>query len=221
MNQEPSKVDHTVFDRGKWNVWHKNHPLIWHWRLNPGIAFNEVILGQRMPEVSIVDKQSGEAECDSTYIPCPHCNELNSSRLYAQGNVFKNWFGLYCGHCKEQIPTVTNIFSYVLLAITFPIWIWVNICYKETLISQSINRTQSLRAKLDAGTLPTAKDISFIKVGVEFGVYFFVGMALFSLFVLKATFYSLLVLFVCSILAGILFGVFMKLVMGTMTNKRT
>ncbi|MBF7074242.1 hypothetical protein ISG33_12620 [Glaciecola sp. MH2013] len=218
MSTHLPKVDHTQFDREKWKVWHKNHPLIIHWRLNPGLAFNELILGQRNPEVMLIDKHSDKAECDSTFVPCPHCGELNSSKLYAHDNAFKNWAGLYCGSCDKQIPTVLNLFSFLALIITFPLFICFTMFYKEKVKTASIKRTKKLREQYTNNTLPTAEDTSFTKLGFQFGLYFFGAMCVSSLFLSDSmTDFELRdmgVLAICSCFAGLLFGVLMKFMVG-------
>ena len=106
------------YDKNRFKVWSLPHPLVLHWVLNPVIMFNELILGQRLPKVALVDKESDKPR--TTYIPCPHCETLNDSRLWA--NAFGNWFGFVCPSCHEIIPCLWNIFSLAILAITFPLW---------------------------------------------------------------------------------------------------
>ena len=53
-NMEISEMD---FDTNKYKVWKLPHPMLIHWVLNPGLAFNELILGQRVPKNNI-DRQN-------------------------------------------------------------------------------------------------------------------------------------------------------------------
>ncbi len=46
------------FDKEKYKVWKLPHPMLLHWIINPGLAFNELILGQRIPKITLIDKTS-------------------------------------------------------------------------------------------------------------------------------------------------------------------
>ncbi|WP_244213081.1 hypothetical protein [Idiomarina ramblicola] len=46
------------FDKDKYKVWRLPHPMLIHWVVNPGVAFNELALGQRIPKITLIDKAS-------------------------------------------------------------------------------------------------------------------------------------------------------------------
>ena len=110
------------YDKNRFKIWALPHPLILHCILNPGLIVNELILGQRLPKVMLIDKESDKPWMERAYIPCPHCETLNDNRLWAKWNAFGHWFGLVCPSCHEIIPCLWNIFSLAILAITFPLW---------------------------------------------------------------------------------------------------
>ena len=110
------------YDKNRFRIWAVPHPLILHWVLNPALIFNELILGQRLPKVMLIDKKSDKPLLERCYIPCPHCKTLNDARLWSKGNGFGHWFGLVCPSCHQIIPCLWNIFSLAILAITFPLW---------------------------------------------------------------------------------------------------
>ena len=110
------------YDKNRFKIRALPHPLVLHWVLNPVIMFNELIFGQRLPKVTLIDKKSDKSSMEGCYIPCPHCETLNDSRLWAKGNTFEHWFGFVCPSCHEIIPCLWNIFSLAILAITFPLW---------------------------------------------------------------------------------------------------
>ena len=110
------------YDKNRFKIWALPHPILLHWVLNPVIMFNELIFGQRLPKVSLVDKESDKPWMERSYIPCPHCETLNDGRLWAKGNAFGHWFGLVCPSCHQIIPCLWNIFSLAVLAITLPLW---------------------------------------------------------------------------------------------------
>ena len=102
--------------------WKLPHPILLHWILNPGLAFNEVILGQRLPKVQLICKDCEGAMVERAYVPCPSCHSMHWGRLWARKRAFGNWRGIACPACEKPIPCLWNIFSLVLLAITSPIW---------------------------------------------------------------------------------------------------
>ena len=110
------------YDKNRFKIWTLPHPLVLVWVLFPGAILNELILGQRLPKVMLTDEKSDKPWMERTYIPCPHCETLNDARLWAKWNAFGHWFGLVCPSCYQVIPCLWNIFSLVVLAITFPLW---------------------------------------------------------------------------------------------------
>ena len=110
------------YDKNRFKIWALPHPILLHWALNPGIMFGELILGVRVAKVTLIDKKSDKPLVERTYIPCPHCETLNDARLWAKWDAFGHWFGFVCPNCYEIIPCLWNIFSLVILAITFPLW---------------------------------------------------------------------------------------------------
>ena len=110
------------YDKNRFKVWALPHPLVLVWVLFPGAILNELIFGQRLPKVMLIDKESDKPLMERTYVPCPHCETLNDQRLWAKWNAFGHWFGFVCPSCHQVIPCLWNIFSLAILAITFPLW---------------------------------------------------------------------------------------------------
>ena len=46
------------FDKDQYKVWNWKSFSFFHWIINPGVAVNELILGQRVPKVMLIDKKS-------------------------------------------------------------------------------------------------------------------------------------------------------------------
>ena len=110
------------YDKNRFKIQAFPHPFILFFVLCPVFIFNELIFGQRLPKVTLIDKKSDKPLMERTYIPCPHCETLNDGRLWAKGRAFGNWFGLVCPSCHQIIPCLWNIFSLAILAMTFPLW---------------------------------------------------------------------------------------------------
>lgn len=134
------------FDQSKYKVYTWKNWMMLFWILNPGSAINELIFGQRVPRISLEDKTSDKPRFERTLVPCPHCNTLNDGRTWStqNGTAFKNWFGLYCPACGHIIPCLTNGLSFLLLAVTFPIWGWFRKGLKARWLAQQPRRYEDI-----------------------------------------------------------------------------
>ena len=110
------------YDKNRFKIQGFPHPNVLHWILNPGIAICELIFGVRAAKVTLIEKKSDKPLMERCYIPCPHCETLNDARLWAKRNAFGHWFGLMCPNCHQIIPCLWNVFSLVILALTYPLW---------------------------------------------------------------------------------------------------
>ena len=155
------------YDKNRFKIHALPHPLVLHWVLNPVIMFNELILGQRLPKVTLIDKKSDKPQLERSYIPCPHCETLNDSRLWAKGNAFNHWFGFVCPSCHEIIPGLWNIFSLAILAITFPLWYFPARFFRRRWLEKEKERL----AKVLERPLIQAKSINWLLINVlSYGV---------------------------------------------------
>ena len=117
------EINPMQYDKNRFKILALPHPSILLWILFPVLIVNELIFGQRTPKVTLIDKESDKPPGECSYVPCPHCETLNDSRLWAtKGNAFGHWFGLVCPSCHQIIPCLWNVFSLAILAITFPLW---------------------------------------------------------------------------------------------------
>jgi len=96
-------------DQIEWTVQDERDPTMLHWKLNPGLVFNEVLLGQRIPAEMWVCKACDLPRQERTWIPCTACGTLHANLLWGKGNAFGHWTGLWCPHCCEEIPCLRNV----------------------------------------------------------------------------------------------------------------
>ena len=156
------------YDKNRFKIWALPHPLVLFCVLNPAIMFKELILGQRLPKVTLIDEKSDRPFFQRCYIPCPHCETLNDSRLWAKWNGFGHWFGFVCPSCHQVIPCLWNIFSLAVLAITFPLWYFPARFFRRRWLEIEKKRLASVLE----GPLTQAGDINwFLR-----GVFFFGGL---------------------------------------------
>jgi len=71
-----------------------------HWVLNPGIAFNDLALGQRLPAVMHECRH-----CRTYFVDCPHCRTSCDSLAL---KAFGAWSGLPCPSCGASLPVLRN-----------------------------------------------------------------------------------------------------------------
>lgn len=161
------------YDENKYKVQQLPHPVLVHWILNPGLAINEVFLGQRIPKVLLIDKTSDEALANRNYVPCPSCGIIHSGKLWGRSNAFGHWLGFICPNCEKIIPCLWNVFSRVLLVLLFPIWFPLKKLYAERYKAFELSRYQKVQTQVDK----PATTFTWIKMGFMFS---FIMFALFA-----------------------------------------
>lgn len=197
------------FNTNKYKVWTWKNPLMLHWMINPGLAFNELVLGQTVPKVTLVEK-SNKSLAERSFVPCPHCGTIHSGLKWSLQNktAFGNWYGLYCDNCGNTIPCLRNITSLIILGVTFPIWIWFQKSWKKKWLSIQ-------KEKFSKPLSLTTPEFNWVTQGLSWGVFMFLFMdILFPLF--EGEDYKPLKLItgaVIWILGGLLFGYAMKRLM--------
>ena len=194
-----------------WKNW-----MVLHYIINPGIAFNEIFLGMRVPKVSLVDKtQKDKTLIERSYVPCPHCNTIHDARLWSANykTHMKNWFGLYCVSCGKSIPCLMNATTFLLKWLTFPIWYWFKDNWKAKWLAAQPKRFENI--DLSTFENPYGKNM-WLKQGLSFGLFMFVFMNLITPLIDETPFSwkKVLISIPIWLIAGLGFGYFMKLFLG-------
>ena len=163
------------YDKKKYKVWDWKSPMILHWILNPGLAFNELALGQTIPKVMLIDRESEKSMIENQLVPCPHCGtQHNGLKWSSQNNLaFKNWFGYYCDNCKGIIPVHRNLTSLIILTLTFPIWGWFRKSLKQNWLDKQPERYKNLTYNPPEQKIKTK---NWLKEGLSWGLFMFVFM---------------------------------------------
>lgn len=204
------------YDKTKYKIWTWKNPLMLHWIINPGLAFNELVLGQRVPKVTLIEKKSNKTLAEKTFIPCSHCDTLHSGLKWTPQNqtAFKNWFGLYCDNCGQVIPCLTNLTSYIILVLTFPFWF----CFKNKWKKQWLEEQKN---KFQKPLTLTQPDFKWWYVGLGWGYFMFVFMSLFNYLIFQEpfTWKRLLLSAIFWTIGGLIFGLFIKRYEGSKTDK--
>lgn len=153
--------------------------MILHWIINPGLIINELILGQTIPKVMLIEREGNKPFYQRSLIPCPHCGEQHSGLKYSAQNktAIKNWFGFYCDNCKGIIPVQRNLTSIILLSITFPVWGWFRKSMKQKWLDKQPERYKNLNLDIiEIEKKNTTKN--WLKSGLYFGVFMFLSMVI-------------------------------------------
>jgi len=195
------------YDKTKYKIITWKNPQMLHWILNPGIAFNELAFGQRIPKVTLQERNSSKTLAERIWIPCPHCQTLHSGLKWSLQNktAFRNWFGLYCDNCEKTIPCLTNLTSYLILGLSFPIWIWFKDKWKtKWLESQKLRFSKPLDM--------TPKAVKWWLLGLFFGISMYITMTIVFPLIYKGsiTKTELLIGIPAWTLGGLVFALLMK-----------
>ena len=127
-----------------WTVHSARHPLLWFWIACPVFAFNELLLGQRMPRRMLLCRACELQMTRRSYVPCPHCGALHPGLLWSRWNSVWNWFGYGCPACARAIPCLWNVGSLVVLAITWPLWVWPVRRLRERAVARQVARAREV-----------------------------------------------------------------------------
>ena len=199
------------YDKTKYKVWTWKNPMMLHWIINPGLAFNELALGQRVSKVILVERDSTKTLGERSFIPCPHCGTLHSGLKWTPQNktAFKNWFGLYCDNCGKIIPCLTNLTSYVILGLTYPVWFWFKNKWKAKWLEE-----QKVKFSKPLNLTYSEPKSQWLRAGLLWGLFMFVSMEiLFPLIKGEGlTPKRLLIEIPVWAVAGLLFGITMKII---------
>jgi len=109
-----------------------------------------------------------------SWIPCPHCGVLHEGLKWSKQNetAFKNWFGYYCDNCGKTIPCLTNLTSFIVLGVTFPIWFW----FKNKLKAKWLEKQKSKFSKPLNLIYTEPTKTQWLLVGLLFGLFMYVFM---------------------------------------------
>jgi hypothetical protein len=125
-------------------------------------------------------------------------------------NAFKNWFGLYCDNCGKTIPCLLNLTSFLLLLITFPLWIWFIRKWKQFWLEQQPKRYNNLKTDDLADRLA---GYGWIKSGLKFGGFLYVlNIVVKLIFEESINLTGLLIAIPIHLSGGLLFGYIMKII---------
>ncbi len=210
------------FNKDRYKIYTWKNWLMLHWILNPGIAIGELILGQRVPKVMLEDKTIDKPRIERTFVPCPHCETVHDSRTWAKNNgtAFKNWFGLYCRNCDNIIPCLTNGFSFLILALTFPIWGW----FRRSMKAKWLEKQPKRYENIDLDHVPNSYEKkTWVKTGLSWGAFMFGVMSIIFPYIegKKITLLSLGLGLVIWSFCGLMFGYSMNVLMNKKINEKT
>lgn len=210
------------FDKTKYKVYTWKNWMMLHWILNPGLIINELVLGQRVPKITLEDKTTNKPRFERGIVPCPHCETLHDSRTWSteNGTAFKNWFGLYCNNCGNVIPCLINVFSLLVLITTYPIWGWFKKDLKKIWLEKQPQRFKNIDIEKVSNPFDQK---SWIKTGLSWGVSMFIMMSI--IFPLcdgsEINTKTIIMGIVLWTISGFIFGFTMKLFFNTTLKKQS
>ena len=95
---------------------------MWMIFLNPLMAINELLFGQRLPKESLAYPNDPQPLVERAYVPCPHCKTLHPGMFWSGRHAFGHWLGPQCPSCFKRLPAQWSLTSMLLLVVTAPLW---------------------------------------------------------------------------------------------------
>ncbi len=144
------------------------------WVLNPILAINELILGQRIPRETLVESDVQNASIPREFIECEACGQLTDLERWPQAGIkFGNWFGLACPNCGSKLPTCLNLWSRLLLLAVFPIAVFLRSRFQNRALSQQvlILRGSTLEQASPDGAMKSLKLSALFGLGMAFVLF--------------------------------------------------
>ena len=165
------------YDKKKYKVWTWKSPAILHWIINPGVVINELILGQTIPKIMLIEREGKKPFFQRYWAPCPHCGTIHNGLKWSSQNktAFKNWFGYYCDNCKKIIPVQRNLTTLLILALTFPIWGYFRKSLRQKWLDRQPERYKNINLEI-----PQKKNTTkiWLRSGLIFGLLMYVTMSI-------------------------------------------
>lgn len=151
------------------------HAVMVHWLLNPGLAFNEILLGQAVGRdvISCASCSPGVMNNVGKYLLCPSCGRAHKTDLWLRRNAFGHWRGLICPDCAATIPRAWNATSLLILSLTFLLWWPLLKLFGDQWREKLQKKNQKARERLEAKnpdwpiTLPLGQEDLSGKVDVQ------------------------------------------------------
>ncbi|MEL6692820.1 MAG: hypothetical protein AAFQ12_07255 [Pseudomonadota bacterium] len=181
------------------------------WVLNPIIAINELMLGQRIPEETLVEESVELDAPPKEYVECPSCGHLTDLNLWSQaGAKFRNWFGLACPNCGSTLPTCQNVWSRLITLVLFPLVTVLKDRFQSRALAEQLQKLRRVETDKQLG------DASFkaLRLGVSFGAAMAVFLSFASLVELGKILPAIVIGLVGGSLSGLLFGGLMHVFRG-------
>lgn len=136
-----------VCARSAYSTWSGRHPLVMHWKLNPGLAINELLLGQRVPETLFVCTACEAPMAERSWVVCTQCQRVTRGSHWMAGMAFGHWLGLVCPHCGLELPTTRNWTAAAVTWLTAPLWWLAYARMKRPYLAWARSRAQARLAE--------------------------------------------------------------------------
>ncbi len=117
----------------------------WHWRLNPGLAINETLLGQRVPAHVFTCETCDKDVPHRSWLHCPECGTFHNNMLWARANAFAHWMGLRCPECGGKIPSVRNLLALLIELFSAPLWLLPVLLMRQRYLDMEMERLGAMQ----------------------------------------------------------------------------
>jgi hypothetical protein len=137
-----------VCARSTYSTWSKRTPVMLHWQVNPGLALNELVFGQRIPATLFLCQACDAPLADRTWVVCVQCQRVISGSQWSAGTAFGNWLGLVCPHCGGEVPSLRNWTAALITWVSAPVWWLVHAPLKRRYLAWAHARARARATRL-------------------------------------------------------------------------
>ena len=144
--------------------------MYWHMILNPGLAINELVLGQRFPKNLYNCKSCTTPLYERSWVHCPECDTFHSGMIWSGKNAFKHWLGMFCPSCGGEIPCLSNYTTRAILALTKPFW-HGPVQHKRALLTREARK----QIAMDGNALEKPREpVDYKKLGLRWSLFMYI-----------------------------------------------
>ena len=201
--------------------WELPNLSLLHWVLNPGLAFNELVIGQAIPKQMCICNDCNKPQMQRTYVYCPTCESFHNSMIWSGKKGIGRWFGFICPKCLQSIPRLWNLTSLIILGITLPIW-WIP---AQILRKRWLAKERKLMGIGTDNLIPAKPNINWYETGLMWGITTGTLVSLSNIFLDSISFTTAIEQALWSLpiwlIFGLLFGFSMNKTLNKVPKKQT
>lgn len=139
------------------------------------LTLHELLLGQRFIKEAWSCEECAVPRTARSFVRCGACFAWIDSRTYAWANGVGHWFGFACPECGGEVPTHLSLWSRVLRAPLWPLWVIPARALRPWWWRREIWRARAQLASVEASR---DQGLQWVRMAVLVGFLWWVMMGL-------------------------------------------